>query len=138
MTELRIDPAERGFISIMVNINELKSLVRRPDHDGLILQQAHKRLRVSFQTIKALITEGHLRTRVDINPVNRGRTRYVDANAFREFELTYVTLFNFASTSKRHFRSVKTSLAERGVLPAFDPCIVHATFYRGVDLKPMP
>ncbi|TXH38856.1 MAG: hypothetical protein E6Q98_01250 [Rhodospirillaceae bacterium] len=125
-----IDPAETGYLSLLVDLIEIKQLVRRDDHGGIKLRDTETRLRVSSRVLKGLIAGGHLPAHTVINPVNRCPQSVVMENDLAAFEATYISLTDIASQQKKHAVTVRRELGAAGVSPAFDPAAVKATFYR--------
>jgi hypothetical protein len=103
---------ELGYMSVLVDIEEVRALVRGPDHGG------------------KLIAGGQLKTETVINPVNRCPTVVVPAEEVERFEREFVSLFALAKRQGRHFRAVKKELEAAGIEPALDPKKIGATFYR--------
>jgi hypothetical protein len=125
---------ERGYMAVLVNVEEVRQHVRREDHGGVSLRQVEQRLGTSTAVVKALIRLGHLPSRTAINPVNRCPQTVVDPGELEAFQRTYVSLAALAAERGKHFRRLKAMLDEAGVAPAFEEGTVPATFYRRGDL----
>jgi hypothetical protein len=125
---------ERGYMSLLVDVEEVRALVRGPDHGGFTVADLEARLQTTDRVIRKLIAGGHLKTETVINPINRCPTVIVTAEKVERFEAEYVSLFMLAKQLGRHFRAVKKELEAAGVKPAMDPKEIGATFYRRADL----
>jgi hypothetical protein len=122
--------SERGYLSVMVDIEEVRAQVRGPDHGGFTSVTLKNRLQTTDRVARALMARGHLKTVTVVNPVNRCPTVIVPAEDVVRFEREYVSLFALAKQQGRHFLAVKKELEEAGIEPALDPKKVGATFYR--------
>jgi hypothetical protein len=126
---------ERGYMSVLLDLDEVRALVRGPDHGGLTGTAISDRLRVADRVAAALIKHGHLKSITVVNPINRCPTVVVPAHEVERFEREFVSLFAIARQRRRHFILVKKELNAAGVKPALDPEKVGATFYRRADVK---
>lgn len=126
--------SERGYMSVLVDVEEVRALVRGADLDGLASQALAERLRVADKVARKLIAGGHLPTVTAVNPVNRCPVAIVPTEDIERFEAEFVTLFALARQQGRHHLLVKKQLEAAGVKPAMDPDQVGATFYRRRDL----
>ncbi|MFC7699498.1 TniQ family protein [Bradyrhizobium sp. GCM10028915] len=125
---------ERGYMSVLVDIEEVRGLVRGADLGGLTSQALADRLRVAEKVTRKLITGGHLRTVTAINPVNRCPVTIVPTEEIERFEVEFVTLFAIARQHGRHHMAIKKEIEAAGVKPAMKPEKVGATIYRRSDL----
>ena len=121
---------ERGYLAVMVAVDEIKTKTRGQDHGGLTLRQAAPLLGCSDNVVRALIDAGHLRTRTVVNPMNKCPQIVVMPAEVERFRSEYVSLFALAKERGEHFRAVKKEVEAAGVVPAFDPEEIEATFYR--------
>jgi hypothetical protein len=121
---------ELGYMSVLVDIEEVRALVRGPDHGGFTGKALQDRLQTADRVIRKLIAGGQLKTETVINPVNRCPTVVVPAEEVERFEREFVSLFALAKRQGRHFRAVKKELEAAGIEPALDPKKIGATFYR--------
>ncbi|QFT31910.1 hypothetical protein FIV00_15560 [Labrenzia sp. THAF82] len=126
---LRTDPKETGFLSILVDPEEVKSLVRGKDHAGYSLRQVEKKLKTSTNVVKALVELGYLEAETAINPVKRCRQTIVK----REILDAFMNKFETASSLSRrlgiHLQTLMKHLRCSGVEPEFAVEDVHATIY---------
>jgi hypothetical protein len=125
---------EHGYMSLLLDLEEVRALVRGPDHGGLTGLQIKDKLSTTAKVAAALVKHGHLRTITVINPVNRCPTVVVPAQEVERFDREYVSLFAIAKQRGRHFLVVKKELQEAAVEPVFNPKKIGATFYRRAEL----
>jgi hypothetical protein len=119
-----------GYLSVLVNLEEIRGLVRGEDHGGLTPYEVACTLGVTDRVARMLIRLGHLKTVSTINPINRCPQSVVMPAEVERFQRKYVSLFGLAKERGRHFRKLKQELDEAGVEPAFDVNKIGATFYR--------
>ncbi len=127
--------AVHGYLSVLVNLDEVKSHVHGAALPGLTARDIEKQLRFSSRVVAALIKHGQLHTKTLIHPINRCPVRIVEFEELSTFEATYVHLHELARQRKQHFRLIKKELTKALVAPALDPETYHATFYRRVDAE---
>lgn len=125
---------ERGYMAVLVDVRDVRGMVRGADLPGLTSQALADRLRVADKVTRKLIAGGHLRTVTAINPVNRCPVAIVPTEDIERFEAEFVTLFALARQQGRHHMAVKKELDAAGVKPALDPEQIGATIYRRCDL----
>ena len=116
-------------MSVLVDIEEVRALVRGPDHGGLTGMEIKDKLSTTAKVAAALMKHGHLKTITVVNPVNRCPTVVVPVEEVERFARRYISLFVLAKQQGRHFRAVKKELQHAGVEPVFNPRKVGATFY---------
>lgn len=121
---------ERGYMSLLVDVEELRALVRGADHGGLTAEALAERLQTRPHVIRKLMIAGHLKAVTVINPVNRCPITAVPQEDVERFEAEFVSLFTIARQQGRHHMAVKKDLEAAGVEPAFDPETVGATIYQ--------
>lgn len=126
--------SEHGYMSVLVDVEEVRALVRGADLGGLASQALAGRLRVADRVTRKLIAGGHLRTVIAINPVNRCPVTIVPTEDVERFEAEFVTLFALARQQGRHHLAVKKELDAAGVKPAIHSEKVGATIYRRRDV----
>lgn len=118
------------YLSLLVDIQELRSRVRGPDHGGYTAVALKDRMQTTDRVARKLIAEGHLKSVTVVNPINRCPTVIVPSEEVERFEAEYVSLFALARRQGRHHMVVKKDLDAVGVRPAMDPEKIGATFYR--------
>lgn len=126
--------AERGYLSVLVRLDEIKEHVHRAKLDGLTARELEKRLKTSTKVVTALIQHGHLTQDTVVNPINRCPVKIIALENVERFERTYVSLTILAAERGQHFAAVKATLQAAGVKPALDRTACHATFYRRTDV----
>jgi hypothetical protein len=121
-------------MSVLVDVEEVRAMVRGPDHGGFTAIALKDRMQTSDRVTHALMVQGHLKTVTVVNPVNRCPTVIVLPAEVERFERQYISLFALAKQQGRHFRKVKQELDAAGIKPALDPEKVGARFYRKGEL----
>ncbi len=121
-----------GYLSVMVDPEEVKSLLYERKDAGVSLRDVEKSLRSSTRVVTALIEHGHLSASIKVNPVTRLDQRVVSEEELARFTKQFVTLHSLAKETGIYFRKLANQLSEDEIKPAFDPNSVHATFYERV------
>ncbi len=124
-----------GYLSVLVELEEIRGLVRGEDHGGLTPYQVACTLGATDRVARMLIKHGHLKTVSTINPINRCPQVVVMPAELEKFQREYVSLFALAKEQGRHFRKLKLEMDKTGVEPVFDVNKVGATFYRRKELS---
>jgi hypothetical protein len=119
-----------GYLSVLVELEEIRGLVRGEDHGGLTPNQVACAIEAHDRVARALIRLGHIKTVNTINPINRCPQVVVMPAEVARFQRKYVSLFGLAKERRRHFRKLKQEMDEAGAEPVFDAEKVGATFYR--------
>ncbi len=127
--------SERGYMALLVDVEEVRALVRGADPAGFSAEALGARLQTRPHVIRKLIVTGHLKSETVINPVNRCPMTVVPTAAAERFETEFVTLFAIARRQGRHHMAVKKDLEATGVKPAMDSEKVGATFYRRAQIE---
>ncbi|MBB4001187.1 TniQ family protein [Aurantimonas endophytica] len=138
LANVGINGESRGYLSVLVDPDEVKALVRRKNHGGLSLRTVEKRMSWSTKVVRALIDQCLLTCTVAVNPVNRCPQRVVLESDLLAFDKSFVSLYSLAKQREVHFRKLKAELVGRGVEP--DPAFacVPASFYRRADIGNPP
>lgn len=129
LTRVGRDPADHGYLSILVEPSEIEPIVRLPDHGCMSLREVEKAASWSTAVVKALVEKGHLASREVINPVKRNRQIAVHPDDLQSFQETFVSLQTLAAEEGIHFLKLRDKLAGKGVRPAEGFDGVPATFY---------
>ncbi|PZQ94669.1 MAG: hypothetical protein DI533_21700 [Cereibacter sphaeroides] len=129
LSDVAIDPINRGYLSILVNPGEISPLVRLPDEGLLSLRNVEEIARWSTKVVKALVDQRLLPYQVVRNPVKRSPQRVVNPVDLADFRNRYVALFTLAEELSIHFQDLKRQLDDYGVRPAVGFEAVPATFY---------
>jgi TniQ protein len=128
------DPKKEGFVSILVDAEEVRALVTGPDQDGHSLKDLERLLPASTKAVKALVEHGFLKAETIRNPVTKWMQPIVRDDELIRFKNEYVSLFGLAREKKEHHRKVKRALIEAGVQPVADPDLIFHSLYRRADL----
>ncbi len=126
---VRTSPKETGFLSVLVDLEEVKSHVRREDHGGYSLREVEQKLKTSTRVVKGLIEFGYLQAETAINPVNRCPQTIIKRQEFDTFSERYETASSLSRRLGLHLRTAIKHLKDSDVEPAFPVEQVHATFY---------
>lgn len=97
-------------MAILVDVEEVRALVRGADHGGFAGKALQGRLQTTDRVIRNLIAGGHLKTETVINPINQCPITVVPASEVERIEREFVSLFALAKQQGRHFRAVKKEL----------------------------
>ena len=127
--------SERGYIAVLVDVEEIRSKTRGAETGGLTRRPASKRLRTAEKVVDALIKAGHLRTFIARDPINHCPQVLISHEEMDRFCRKYVSLFTLAEELGQHFRRVLKALDARGVEPAFKRKTIGARFYARAELK---
>lgn len=128
LAQIRLDPLERGFKSILVNLDEVRGQLHGT-RVTFSLRDVEHRLKASTQVVKALVELRHLPSTLTVNPISNLPSRVVLPEDLDAFLGTHVSLMGLARERGVHFRALNSQLDAAGVVPAFDPQAVPATFY---------
>lgn len=123
----------RGYLSVLMDVEEIRAKTPRTDHGGLSKGDVMRRLRTTHAVVDALIKRRHLRAIPAVNPVNRYQKVVIAPEEFARFDREYVSLYALTEDQGKHFTVVRKALERRGVAPAFKPSEIGATFYRRRD-----
>ena len=123
-----------GYLSVIVDADEIKRNVRGPELDGLTAEMIQKEMRTSHRVVKALLENGLLTWRTVIHPIIRCPVGIVARTDFEAFQNDYVALFDLVKQRGRHQLKIKAELGAKGILPALEGKKYGATFYRRADL----
>jgi hypothetical protein len=129
LARVRYRPGIAGYLSVMVDPDEVKDLLYERTEGTLSLREVEQMLRSSTRVVAALIELGHLGASVVVHPVSRLKQRVVSEEELDRFTKRFVNLHSLAKESGVHFRKLANILDDRGIEPAFDPEAVQATFY---------
>lgn len=128
------DRSTSGYLSVLVDPDEVKPFVRGTDIGGLTLREVERALASSTAVVKALVELGHLPSCVRMNPVKRCPQRVVSQVDLDAFTSRYTSLHSLARETGIHFRKLSGMLRRAGIHPAFDPHAVKASFYERKEL----
>ena len=125
---------ERGYLAVLVDLDEIRAKVRGHDPGGLTRRPASLRLRTAEKVVHALIKAGHLKTFTAPNPVNRCPEQIISHEEMDRFCREYVSLFLLAEERGKRFRRLLKELAAQGIEPALDQEKTGARFYARCDV----
>lgn len=123
-----------GYSAALVNLEEIRRLVKLDEPDGITLREASKRLSTSDHVVRALLEYGLLQTIATINPVNRCPMNIIPNSIFSDFVSQYVSLFELTQRFNIHHVALKKTLEKNSIQPAFDPTLIHARFFRRAEI----
>lgn len=123
-----------GYASVLINLDEIKRLVRGDRGGDLTRRQVETRLRTSTRVVDALINAEILSMRKAISPLNRCPYIAVPASAVDAFTTEYVSLHEIARNLRVDFKLVKKRLMAKGIQPALNRDLIPALFYRRRDI----
>jgi hypothetical protein len=127
---------ESGYMSVLVDLSEVRGLFRGEHGDNLPLAHVQSTLKTTFGVVEHLIPTGILPSREAISPLNRCPYIAVQKNDLSAFVETYGSLHELARERGTHFLPFKKALMARGIEPAFGKPVIPATFYRRADIPP--
>jgi hypothetical protein len=98
--------AERGYLAVLVDLDEIRAKTRGGETGGLTRRPASKRLRTQEKVVDALIKAGKLTTFVARDPINRCPQVLISHEEMDRFCGEYVSLFTLADERGQHSRHV--------------------------------
>jgi hypothetical protein len=127
-------PDVHGLAAILVDIEEIRSLTRLPDLDGLIPAEALRPLRVSSGVMAGLLKAGAFRTTVQRHPTKRNPQTVIPFAEIERFKSEYVSLFTAARSQGKHMPVLLRELRALGIDPVPQFEAVGATFFKRADI----
>ena len=132
---VRFQPGVPGFSSIMVDPDEILSLLDKTIKGVLSLKEVERKLKTDFKVVQSLINIGVIPVSTVINPKTRSRQRVVSVEDMDRFTGRYASLHMLANEHGIYFRKLTEKFREKGIQPVFDPETVRASFYERVAVK---
>ena len=132
---VRLLPEERGYLSLLVNVEEVKPHVRLEGHGGLSLRQVEREMHLSSAVVKGLLVHGHLPSQTAVNPINRCPQTIVKRTDLEQFMGDFSSLHTLSRETGIHHVRLNRLLREYKIRPAFPAQDVPATFFRRKDLQ---
>ncbi|MEP2707633.1 MAG: hypothetical protein ABJQ71_19760 [Roseibium sp.] len=129
LNTIQTDPELTGFLSVLVDPDEIKLHVRREDHGGYSLREVEKKLKTSTMVVKALIHHRHLEAETAVNPMNRCPQVIVKREILDAFMNKFETASSLSRRSEIHLQTLMKRLKGLGVGAAFSKEQIPATFY---------
>lgn len=120
----------KGFAALLVDPDEVKSLLPKKDKPFMAQNEASKRMGLSAATVAALIKGGHLPSTVASVPGAHGPVNAIRPQDADAFTARYITLARAAEVMRvRCYRVARKIIEAEGVMPAFDPEVVGCRIY---------
>ncbi|MEN3236340.1 TniQ family protein [Methylobacterium ajmalii] len=116
-----------GYLSVLVDLPEVKRHVHGPAYEGMTAHAVEKILRTSTRVVTGLIREGFLPRKTVINPINRCPVDLVSVADLDAFCAKYVSFSELAKSRRVSPLTLKYILAS--VPPAIERDRVGAAFY---------
>ena len=125
----------KGYAAVLVNLDEIKELVREPAPDAATIHELVGRLETSAARHQGAdrqraLPDGH-GAQPDQPLPDAGHPQRRRCGVQQEF----VPLFELSAQSGVHFKALNNLIKKQGVKPALDPKQFHATFYRRADIE---
>jgi hypothetical protein len=128
------DPGQAGFVSVLVDAEEVRPHVTGPAYEGHSLRDLEKLLSASSYAVKALVEKGYLAAETVKNPVTGWMQPTVREEELERFRREYASLHTLARERGEHFGRMKKALVAAGVSPVADPDELKQTLYRRSDI----
>jgi hypothetical protein len=125
----------RGYLSVLVDVEEICAKVSRTDYGGLTKFEVMKRLHTIHAVLDALIAHGHLKVISALNPVNRYQKVVISPKEYARFDRKYVSLCKLREEQGKSLATMRKALDERAIKPALDPEKIGTTFYLRRDCQ---
>lgn len=104
-----------GYLSLLVDVGEVRERVRREDHKGYSLREVERLLATSTHAVLTLLGNGHLPACTVVNPVNRCPQTVVPREALDAFRETFVSLAEMSRKRGVNPRALLRELREAGI-----------------------
>jgi hypothetical protein len=118
-----------GLGSVLVDVAEVCSRLRRPELAGLTRREVEQTLGIPTRTVNALIETGFLGTSLQRHPTVPRNVMVIAKGDFDRFRERYVRMTDVAEMLDIPLRRVPSTLLARGIEPALTKVEFHATFY---------
>ncbi|SDO22392.1 TniQ protein [Methylobacterium phyllostachyos] len=112
------DPTIRGYLGILVDLDEIETHVHGKPLDGLTARAIEKRLRTTTAIVVKLLDKGYIPSRSVTNPINRCPVRVVSLTDMAAFETKYVLLSELARVFETNALQMGIRLDRAGAKPA--------------------
>lgn len=129
LTRLYRQPDTEGFMSILVDLEEVRSVLDWPTRPGLSIAEVEKRMLWSRPVITALIEHGLLPARTINNPLTNMLQTIIELADLQAFDNEFVALSALARKQRQLGATINAKLLKLGAKPALDPKVVGATFF---------
>jgi hypothetical protein len=124
----------RGFLSVLVNVDEIRPLIAGEALRGLTIGQTICKLKTNHRVVKGLVRAGTIQTVKQRHPVLRNMHTIVPHAELARFDEKYVSLFALARERGKNLPAMLRELQDLGVRPAPELGNVGATFFRRSDV----
>jgi hypothetical protein len=120
----------RGFLSVLVDVDEVRPFAAGETLRGLTIGQAVAKLHTNDRVLKGLIRVGAIQTVKQRHPVARNMQTIITHEEIARFNEEFVSLFILARQRGKHMPILLQELQALGVQPAPELEGVGATFFR--------
>ncbi|TXN83152.1 TniQ family protein [Methylobacterium sp. WL8] len=127
-----------GFSAILVNVQEIRAHVRRPELVGHTRSDLEVMLRIPFPTVIALTERGIIPTTVQRHPSILKDIVVIAPEALEHFCAKYAKSADTARALGLPFKGLRATLAARGITPALSKAEFHLDFYERSLLPKIP
>lgn len=118
-----------GVRSILVNVEEVRARVRRPELAGHTRRDIELMLKIPFQTVNALTERGILPTTVQRHPSMHKDVLVIAAEDLERFRARYTKAADVARAFSLPFKGLRAALAARGITPVLSKAEFYLDFY---------
>lgn len=132
---VRFRPEVSGFSSILVDTDEIRSLLNKTVEGVLSLKQVEKKLKTDYKVVQNLVDIGELPVSTVVNPITHWKQRVISEEDLDRFSLRFASLHTLARESGVSFRKIEDKFREKGIEPAFDREKVQARFYERIAVE---
>lgn len=124
----------KGYLSVLVDPQEVRAFVTGNDHGGVTLRQVEKELRTTTKVVTGLIENRLIVAERVLNPVNKCLQTVVPPGELARFKSSYVSLQELARERGEHFRHTMKYVSTLAVMPVLDPASLGVSLYRRSEL----
>lgn len=122
------------FLSVLVDVAEVRRHVTGPDHGGITLREVERSIGIGNVVVKILLKEGLLASVTVINPVMKRPQTVVLPDELERFQREFVFIGALARERGLYLKIVNAELAAAGVRPVLDPKMLKTSLYRRADV----
>lgn len=131
---LKRSPGATGFLSLLVDIDEVRSKVRGKYAGDVTARKASTLMRVRQTAVHALMKEGVLASRIVKSPTNFLSARIIPIASIEEFNRTYCTLAAISRSASIGPSRTNRILVENGINPALPKEKFVVSFYLRTEI----
>jgi hypothetical protein len=129
VTRIGIDRSKFGIMSLMLDREEIKGKILRPNHGCLTAPDLSTRWKTSTKAIYALFNNDHIDTRIEPNPVTRIPQKVVAMEAVEAFERRHISLAECCERSGLSSPKASNRLKAAGLARTFPRDQMKYAFY---------